>query len=386
MESNMCDVNHLDADVRLPPRKRLLAGFIKQTSNGNRQSSDGNGRSPESNGPVSQMASHPPMISFSPTSPSTSASSEIDTLVEDLMNSHLKNPNMSAEELVEVSKSAAASATKDAKIARAAAQRKAAIASKAIAAAKSALELVASLNEEATATRDGTLRKNKMKKHVPVQQLYKKHQPVENSRRTDEELAHRLHRAMNSSPRISKTPPSLSRKKQKFKGLLSSSERLGSNTISERISVPKGVLIVRGNASSISNYEKTRVSNGHSIADNSGSDRELVSVKPREKASTWEAESSRSKDKAKEDSSSPGRKRGRAKLKKLSLKDQVYPEEEMIIRSSPKNNNVCNPNGNLFSVEPTRDGMMMPVEATPVWKYQEFKAPACVKQNKVLQS
>jgi hypothetical protein len=32
MDANICDVNHLDADVLLPPRKRLLAGLKKQSS------------------------------------------------------------------------------------------------------------------------------------------------------------------------------------------------------------------------------------------------------------------------------------------------------------------------------------------------------------------
>ncbi|OMO71326.1 hypothetical protein CCACVL1_18287 [Corchorus capsularis] len=35
MEANICDINHLDADVLLPSRKRLLAGFKKHASNAN---------------------------------------------------------------------------------------------------------------------------------------------------------------------------------------------------------------------------------------------------------------------------------------------------------------------------------------------------------------
>ena len=41
----------------------------------------------------------------------------------------------------------------------------------------------------------------------------------------------------------------------------------------------------------------------------------------------------------------------------------------------------------LFSKESSADGVMMPIGvAPPMWKSQEFKAPACVKQNKVMQS
>ncbi|KAM7261143.1 hypothetical protein ACFE04_026618 [Oxalis oulophora] len=386
MEPNLCDINHLDADVLLPPRKRLLAGFIKQTSDGNGQSSDGNGAVSQHN----NLLPHPPIISFSsPASLSTSASTEkIDAHVTDLINSHMKNPNMSPEELQDVTKSIVTSANKAARAARASAEKKAVIAAKAVAKAKSALDLVSSLNEEAERL---AKKNNKLKKHVPVQLLYKKHQPVESSGRTDEEIARKLHQSINSSPRISKT--SLSHSRKKLKASSSNSVR-----IAERIAVPKGVLIVRGIAP---NFEKTRVSNGHSVAESSDSE-DFDTVKPVQKASKYEkvgqleknegeAESSRSKEKTLEDSSTSGRKRGRVKLKKLplsicSFKDQVNPKEKAIIRSSPLNDkNMGNPSASkvpLFSIEPTRDGVMA-VEATPVWKY---KAPAYVKQNKVMHS
>ncbi|KAJ6990507.1 hypothetical protein NC653_018922 [Populus alba x Populus x berolinensis] len=57
MEANICDINHLDADVLLPPRKRLLAGFKKQ-------SSDGDGAS------LLPVVGTPLHLSASPTSPS----------------------------------------------------------------------------------------------------------------------------------------------------------------------------------------------------------------------------------------------------------------------------------------------------------------------------
>jgi hypothetical protein len=308
------------------------------------------------------------MISF----PSASPSTEIDAHVNELLNSHTKNPNLSLEELVEVSKTAAASAIKAARALRAAADKKAAIAAKAMAAAKSALELVAFFNEEAAASKE---RFSKKKKHVPVQHLYKKHRPLENcSSRADEELAHRLHRTINSSPRISKTH---SRSHHKANKKLKSS----STSTSERIAVPKGVLIVRPRVS---------ISNGHSLAGSSESEDSDRVEKVRQLYG--EAESSRSKEKTWEESFTPSRKRGRVKLKKLplsvcSIKDQVSPKEKTIIRSShPLNENPTANNVPLFSLEPTKDGFM-PVEATPFWKYKELNAsPACVKQNKVMQS
>ncbi|KAK8716881.1 hypothetical protein V6N13_044174 [Hibiscus sabdariffa] len=176
MEANICDINHLDADALLPPRKRLLAGFKKQASNANGASDQPTVASSSSSPPASPLPS-----------PSISSSDVNAHLKNLLMSSNLYNPNLSPEEILEASRVAATSAAKTAEAARAAAEEKAAIAAKAVAAAKSALDMVAKFSEE-TVHRDRHLKKNKLKKHVPVQLLYKKHEPVE-SPRTDEDLA-----------------------------------------------------------------------------------------------------------------------------------------------------------------------------------------------------
>ncbi|CAF1706506.1 BnaC03g74570D [Brassica napus] len=157
MATNGCDVNQLDSNLLLPPRKRLLAGFKKQNSNGSSSSS----------------------TSYSNGS-SSSASTVVQTHLDSLLTSH-QSP--SPEEL----KATAALAVKIAKAARAAANEKAIIASKAVAAAKSALELFASFPAETVKER-----KNKQKKHVPVHFLYSK----------DEDLARRLNQAIKNSPRV----------------------------------------------------------------------------------------------------------------------------------------------------------------------------------------
>ncbi|KAL0677220.1 hypothetical protein Bca4012_005201 [Brassica carinata] len=157
MATNGCDVNQLDSNLLLPPRKRLLAGFKKQNSNGSSSSS----------------------TSYSNGS-SSSASTVVQTHLDNLLTSH-QSP--SPEEL----KATAALAVKIAKAARAAANEKAIIASKAVAAAKSALELFASFPAETVKER-----KNKQKKHVPVHVLYSK----------DEDLARRLNQAIKNSPRV----------------------------------------------------------------------------------------------------------------------------------------------------------------------------------------
>ncbi|XP_050227551.1 uncharacterized protein LOC126677121 [Mercurialis annua] len=200
MEANVCDINQLDADVLLPPRKRLLAGYKKQSSDGD-------------------AVLHPPAVassssSASPTSPAlplqspSPPSSEFQARLSNLLSSHFSNNNynLSPEQIIDASKSAAIAAVRAAEAARIAAHEKAAIAAKAVAAAKSALAMVAAFPEEAS-RKERYLKRNKLKKHVQVQLLYEKHQPVKNCR-DDEELARKLHRVMNSSPRTSKNSSS----------------------------------------------------------------------------------------------------------------------------------------------------------------------------------
>ena len=369
METNICDINHLDADVLLPPRKRLLAGLKKQSSDGD-------------------ATLHP--------SPVAMNSNEFDARLHRLIGSHLKNPSLTPEEIVEASRSAANAAAKVAEAARAAAEEKAAKAAKAMAVAKSALELVTSVSEE-TSSRERYLKKNKSKKHVQVQLLYKKHQPVENYR-TDEELARKLHRAMNSSPRISKNSSGSDWKNHKHK-------KPKIFPAVEKTRAPNGGIVLEGNSPSSCN--------GSSIAgdvDSQNSVREVYTVKVDERVlrtqkadqlETDNREAGYSKDKnleALDHSSTTGRKRGRIKLKKLPLsictiRDRANPKEELKSRSaSTTEENIFKPTVEptagkvpLFSVGPSA-GSVMPVEATSMWKCQDFKAPACVKQNKVVQS
>ncbi|XP_044470385.1 uncharacterized protein LOC123199443 [Mangifera indica] len=379
MEANICDINHLDADVLLPPRKRLLAGFKKQSSDAN-GNGDGDGVSP------------PPAVASSSSPPYSPYSIEFNARLNNLLNLTMNNSTLSHEEIAELAQSEAIAAIKAAKDARAAAEKKAAIATKAKTAAKNALDLVASFNEE-MASKDRGLRKNKLKKHVPVQLLYKKHQSIENNK-SDEELARRLHRVMNSSPRISKNFSSSDLKGNRHK-------KPKNLHTSEKVRVPNGLLILRGNP--------TCTSSGHAVEGQVDSEHQVFpqeanTVRADEKASKYEkscvekdssvAESDHLKEKTSDDTNSPGKKRGRLKLKKLPLsicnyKDRVNPKEELISRASPlADKNMDNPppgNMAVFSLEPSSDGVM-PIEPTPTWKCQEFKAPECVKQNKVVQS
>lgn len=378
---NVCDVNQLDADVLLPPRKRLLAGLKKQSSESDATASP----SPVAASCVTDVASPS----------STSFSSEFEARLKHLLNCHSNNPNLTPEEVAEASRKAAVTATKAAEAARAAAEEKAAIAAKAVAAAKSALDLVASFSEDAINNKERNLKKNKSKKHLPVQLLYKKNKPIENCRK-DEELARKLHRAMNSSPRISKTPPKSDSKGSRSKRPRSSS----SFEITEGSECGMAV-----------GQDCLSLNNGHAIGgkiDSEGSNQEVCSSKKDKKVIKYdrssqieidngEAESSHSKPKNCEDSHSPpiGKKRGRTKLKKLPLsictsKDKAKPREEIKVRRSSSLTEMNTTNQHVhtipvFPVEPSTD-RMKPIEATSTWKCQDFKVPACIKQNKAVQS
>lgn len=182
METNLCDINHLDSNVLLPPRKRLLACLKKQNLDGNFNNS------------------------------STFHDTVFEARANSLMNFRMGNPNLSLEEAVESSRRAATSAHELAVRARAVAVEKSEIAARAMAAAKRALDLAASISEDEE-NKERYLKKNR------IQTLYNKKRAIDKSR-TDEELARNLHRAMNSSPRIStRSPgPSTRNKRLKFNG------------------------------------------------------------------------------------------------------------------------------------------------------------------------
>ena len=225
-------MNQLDSDLLLPPRKRLLAGFKKQNSNGSSSSSTS-----YSNG-------------------SSSASTVVHTHLDNLLTSQLTDgQSRSPEEL----KATAALAVKIAKAARAAADEKAIIASKAVAAAKSALELFASFPAETG-----------QKKHVPVHVLFSK----------DEDLARRLNRAINNSPRVL-----TGHRNKKLK--------------------------------SVATYENSAVTSSSTMYD--GND--VAGVVDSDTSTDDEVERKRANGKKKtgEESSSLGKRRGRVKLKKLPL-------------------------------------------------------------------
>ncbi|KAG9442942.1 hypothetical protein H6P81_018796 [Aristolochia fimbriata] len=214
MEANGCCSNddHGDIEARLPPRKRLLAGLKRQSS----------------------------QTAF-PSSP------------------HSPYFGKTQEEVIEDSLSAAKAAAEVAAAAKAAALEKAAAAARAFAAAKRALELVASLDEDVNA---GGNSARKPKKQVPIKVLYKGRRRFKND--NDEELARRLHRAINSSPRISSNFASSNREKQGKRKKAPS-----------ELPKHKRVLICEGTPSSVRDVESR---DGDRAVLLSSSDRELLEI------------------------------------------------------------------------------------------------------------
>ncbi|KAL7108355.1 hypothetical protein ACP275_06G107400 [Erythranthe tilingii] len=330
METTTCDVNHLEADALLPPRKRLLAGLKRQKSD----------------------------VNSPPSGTAIIAGSKNDVHLNNPFKSQLINPNLSNEEIVKASRIAATEAAKVAKAARANAEEKAAKAAKAVAAAKTALDLVATLSDE-VAVEEKHLKKNKMKKQVPVETLYNKNKGNNTTNcRTDEELARKLHQAINSSPRILKNSSDSVVRNHKHKRLKSSADTT------------------------------TTTSSGHGVVgevDTEGPVIKKIDTIMVDLSSPKHDKGDRLKFENNEVLDSYGKKRGRMKQKKLPLsicssKDQSGAKEELKLRGAP----LLEDNQALFQMGPS-DNNLMPVERASMWKCQTFKAPVCVKQNKVMQ-
>lgn len=374
MESNSCDVDHLESDVLLPPRKRLLAGLKRQNSDANS-----------------------PGFSIS-----NSSLSEFEMRINHLFKNYTSNADVSNEEILETSRNAALEAIKFAEAARAAAEEKAAKAAKAVAAAKKALELVAAISEE-TDTIDTYLKKIKIKKNVPVQTLNSKQKGSRNFR-NDEELARNLHRSMNSSGRISKNS---------LTGDMSS-HKPKTPSPSKKPKLCTGGTITKG--------DQSPKSNGHGLVGHlgpevSGQKRDMAGVVlsvsksndgDKLKMVNQEAPQSNKADKlnvengnietdhldqrcisSPDDPSSKGGKKVKHKQKTLplsicNLRDKVNVKEDMKSGSLPVATKETSKT--IGEGKSSSGDCLGSVERTSLWKCQSFKTATTVEQNKVSQS
>ncbi|WOL18913.1 hypothetical protein Cni_G27710 [Canna indica] len=159
-----------NVNIHLPPRKRLLAELKKEN----------------------------PELDFLPPVPFISG--DLGAQLRDVV----RSPNSTLEEIVEVSKSVALAADEIAVAARNSAVEKAAAAAKAKVAAKSALLFLDSISRNRDSSKVGLSKTKVRKKQIPIKLLYKTNHAAR-SQKTDEDLARKLHHAMNSSPRISRS-------------------------------------------------------------------------------------------------------------------------------------------------------------------------------------
>uniref|UniRef100_A0A0E0LFX2 Uncharacterized protein n=1 Tax=Oryza punctata TaxID=4537 RepID=A0A0E0LFX2_ORYPU len=180
-----------DLNTHLPPRKRLLAGLRMAAGD-----------------------AHPP--------PPALLTGDLAARLRHMMAS-ANSSSSSPDEIVQAARSAASAAAQAAAAARATAAEKAAVAARARAAARAAMEFLDSISRPASSRNGLQLKLKSRKKHVQVKLLYKPNghlegrggptggdassKPRRRGRETDEEIARKLHRAMNSSPRISFTGP-----------------------------------------------------------------------------------------------------------------------------------------------------------------------------------
>ncbi|KAG6484906.1 uncharacterized protein LOC122010495 [Zingiber officinale] len=156
------------AHNHLPPRKRLLAELRKENSEFN----------------------------FMPPVPIVWG--DFDARLRDVVNS----PGSTPEKIIEVSKSVALAAFEIAVAARNNAIEKAAAATKAKADAKNALLFLDFITMKRNSRKICANQNKVSKKQIPIKLLYQTSHPA-GSHETDEELAKKLHRTMNSLPTIS---------------------------------------------------------------------------------------------------------------------------------------------------------------------------------------
>ncbi|WOL18912.1 hypothetical protein Cni_G27709 [Canna indica] len=162
-------MDSFNVNTHLPPRKRLLAELKKEN----------------------------PEFGFLPPVPFISG--DLGAQLRDVV----RSPGSTLEEIVEVSNSVALAAHEIAEAARDSAIEKAAAAAKAKAAAKSALLFLDSISRNRMSSKVGLSKTKVRKKQIPIKLLYKTNHAAR-SQEADEDLARKLHHAMNSSPRISK--------------------------------------------------------------------------------------------------------------------------------------------------------------------------------------
>lgn len=327
-----------DLNTHLPPRKRLLAGLRTAAS---------------------AFDADPP--------PSPPASADLAARLREMALA-ANASSSSPDEMIEAARAAAAAAADAAAAARATAAEKAAVAAKARAAARAAMEFLDSFSRSGSSRNGLQLKVRSRKKHVQVKLLYKPSGRVEGRgpappkprrrRESDEDVARTLHRAMNSSPRISPTEP----------------KRPRSTTACDE-----------GEGSNVS----------HAPTEANGGSSERKSTVPLFKHEVLDDDSSRHSTKSSDitvndagiGSLSAARK-VKIKRKELLLNQNTSEETEPSLHSVVSAESKSNRNGTEKCFNPADakapvDGLA-PLKITSLWKFKKFKTSHCSSDSKVL--
>ncbi|KAJ0966762.1 hypothetical protein J5N97_023679 [Dioscorea zingiberensis] len=311
-------MDSLDINTRLPPRKRLLAGLRKENSD------------------------------FVFLIPSSS--------IFDHLRSVVNSGNSSPEEIMEASKLAALAAAEAAAFAKATALEKAAAAVKARDVAKDALELLASISETEIHNKGCMSRMKSKKKHVPIKLLYKNKQSARRGE-TDEELAKRLHRAINSSPRISNNPH------KKLEGLDKDGKLPGINEMVTQLPVDKldEETIICSNAHFFQKEEESNCSMGKSVHGSKA----VIPVSRKAKI-----------------------KRKKLLLSQCDIKDQ-RPKQKLVskVKVSTEQEIPYSEAKNLhFTDTKNSNGVKVSTKISSMWKCKKLKVSHCSSDGKILHS
>ncbi|TVU07528.1 hypothetical protein EJB05_40886, partial [Eragrostis curvula] len=351
-----------DLNTHLPPRKRLLAGLRTAAS---------------------AFDADPP--------PSPPASADLAARLREMALA-ANASSSSPEEMIEAARAAASAAADAAAAARATAEEKAAVAAKARAAARAAMEFLDSFSRTGASRNGLQLKVRSRKKHVQVKLLYKPNGRVEGRgalrdappkprrrRDSDEDVARTLHRAMNSSPRISPTGPKRPRSttRDEGEGVGDASNGLSTHAPTEVGGLPNGGSSERKSCDAHVPLFK------HEAPDGVGED-----------SSRYTAKSSDITDNGVGIGNSSAARKVKIKRKELLLNQNNSEEMEGTKETEPSIHSVVrgesksNGNGAEKCMSPSDakapgDGLA-PMKITSVWKFKKFKTSHCSSDSKVL--
>ncbi|GJM97381.1 hypothetical protein PR202_ga14304 [Eleusine coracana subsp. coracana] len=336
-----------DLNTHLPPRKRLLAGLRTAAS---------------------ALDADPP--------PSPPAATDLAARLREMAIA-ANASSSSPEEMIEAARAAATAAADAAAAARAAAAEKAAVAAKARAAARAAMEFLDSFSRSGSSRNNNglQLKVRSRKKHVQVKLLYKPNGRVEGRgavldappnkprrrREPDQDVARTLHRAVNSSPRISPAGPKRPRSTPR--------DEADASNVSSSAHAPTQV---------------AELPNGRKSGDTT------VPLFKHEVPDDGAENSSKNATKSSDNGDAVGSlnaaRKVKIKRKELLLNQNTNTSKEtqpVVPGESKSNGNGVEKCVNPADTKAPVDGLA-PLKITSIWKFKKFKTSHCSSDSKVL--